>query len=370
MKIGLLTLPLETGYGSIMQALALNSALVKFGHDVILIRRLRNKKRYPVWRIFRRIVKKFILFRLDTIVLIDKKEMDEYPIITRYVQPFIDKYLQPFSPIYTTTKEFKQVEKLNLDAIVVGSDQVWRPGCMDNIEDFFLYQISDDIRKYSYAASLGVDNWRFTKSQTETCRKAVQKFLKTSVREKSSVSMCERNLGITPDFVLDPTLLFDQTFYTQFIEEHDETRNGKICAFILDRTKDKNDLLLNVCKHKKREFYYASNNTEDKTVALKDRIAPSISSWLDAFNSAEFVVTDSFHGCVFSIIFQKNFYVYINKGRGTERFYSLLGMLGLKDHIVDVLSNIDKIPNIDWTIVNGRLEEMRKKSWNFISEIK
>ena len=81
MRIGLLTLPLETGYGSILQAYALKTVLTRQGHEVILIRRLVKKKRFNGWNILKRSVKKYI-FRKPACVFYDKKIYDEYPVIT------------------------------------------------------------------------------------------------------------------------------------------------------------------------------------------------------------------------------------------------------------------------------------------------
>lgn len=105
MRIGLLTLPLETGYGSILQAYALKTVLTRQGHEVILIRRLVKKKRFNGWNILKRSVKKYI-FRKPACVFYDKKIYDEYPVITQHTQPFIDKWLQPFSPVYYNSVAF------------------------------------------------------------------------------------------------------------------------------------------------------------------------------------------------------------------------------------------------------------------------
>ena len=86
MRIGLLTLPLETGYGSILQAYALKTVLTRQGHEVILIRRLVKKKRFNGWNILKRSVKKYI-FRKPACVFYDKKIYDEYPVITQHTQP-------------------------------------------------------------------------------------------------------------------------------------------------------------------------------------------------------------------------------------------------------------------------------------------
>lgn len=370
MKIGLLTLPLETGYGSIMQAFALKTALSNMGHEVVLLRRLRDKKKYPIKRILRRFIKKFVLQQWDTIVLIDKKEIDEYPVITQNTQAFIDAHLQPFSPVYLSSRAFRKVNLLGLDAIVVGSDQVWRPGCMDVVEDFFLCGINSGIRKFSYAASFGVDLWEYSGKQTVHCKEAIKHFAKISVRERSGVNLCQEHLGVKPEFVLDPTLLFPKSFYMRYIERHDSTRDGKFCAFLLDRSRDKQEMLSRLASYLGKGYYYAANNTENRSAPVDERIAPSVSSWLDAFNTADAVFTDSFHGCVFSIIFKKDFYVYVNVNRGASRFNSLLGLFGLEHRVVCKGTNFSLIPPIDWDEVETKLDAMQRLSIEYLKTIK
>lgn len=372
MKIGLLTLPIETGYGSIMQAFALKTALCMRGHEVVLLRRLRKKKKYDIVRIVRRCIKKFIFGKWDTVIFIDKKEMEEYPLVTQNTQKFVDKYMKPYSPIYYSSEDMVNVSDLKLDAIVVGSDQVWRPGCMDRIEDFFLCAIeSSPIKKYAYAASFGVDDWIYTEEETKNCEQAAQTFNRISVREKSGVYLCDKYLDQKADFVLDPTLLFDKSFYVSLVgDKHDSSKEHKLCAFILDRTTEKQmilEKLSNICN---KHYFFASNNTENRQAPLKDRIAPPVESWLDSFNSADVIFTDSFHGCAFSIIFRKDFFVYINKGRGTGRFKSLLGLFGLEHRVVDANTDLSLVPPIDWSKVEEKLGKMQIISNSFLDLIR
>ena len=371
MKIGLLTLPIETGYGSIMQAFALKNALTERGHEVILIRRMRQKKVFDVKRILRRCVKKFLLGKWNTIVFIDKKEQQEFPFITQNTQKFVDKYLNPYSPKYYTSKEMSDIKNLGLDAIVVGSDQVWRPGCMDYIEDYYLCFLGNNsIKRYAYAASFGIGEWIYSGEETVNCKEAAQKFEKVSVREKSGVSLCKDYLGVEADFVLDPTLLFDKDFYLSHSGQvHDPNKEHAVCAFVLDRTTKKQALLEKISRIKNKNYFFAANNTEDRQAPLEDRIAPSVESWIDSFNSADVVFTDSFHGCVFSIIFRKEFYVSVNKDRGAERFNSLLGMFGLGNRIVDLNTQLQTIQPIDWSVVEKKIKVMQDISNSFLNLI-
>ncbi len=368
MKIGLLTLPVGLGYGGIMQAFALKTALTQLGHEVILIRRIRKK--HKLKRIIRRTIKKYIFRKKNTIIFIDRKDEIEYPIVTKNIQPFIETHLKPFSPIYLTSSEFKKINALGLDSVVVGSDQVWRPHCMDKVEDYFLCGIDKRIKKYAYAVSFGVCKWEYTKKQTKRCKNAVKDFSAISVREKSGINLCKQNLNINSILVLDPTLLFDSDFYMSYVKEHDRTKEHKICVYILDRSSDKMRMLNNLSKSLHKDYFFAASENENREAPLEKRIAPSIESWIDSFFSSDCVFTDSFHGCAFSIIFRKPFYAYINKGRGAERFYSLVKLLGLEQCIINENTNISEIPKINWIEVEKNLSEMRKISNNFLAQIK
>lgn len=232
MRIGLLTLPLETGYGSILQAYALKTVLTRQGHEVILIRRLVKKKRFNGWNILKRSVKKYI-FRKPACVFYDKKIYDEYPVITQHTQPFIDKWLQPFSPVYYNSSAYKSIRDLKCDAYIVGSDQVWRKGCMEEIKDYYFSPIDGRTAKLiAYAASFGIDKWAYSKKETRFCTQKLKEFTAVSVREDSGMELCKRHLNHTAEHVLDPTMLLTPADYRALIGEGGaEKYTNKITAF-------------------------------------------------------------------------------------------------------------------------------------------
>ncbi len=367
MKIGLLTLPVETGYGSILQAVALKALLEKRGHDVVLIRRHVYKKD-SIIRLLGRLIKK-ILFNHNLVVRISKKERDEFPVITQHTQPFIDKHLQPRTDIFYSSEEMTKVNDLGFQAIVVGSDQVWRPGYMQNVADYFLYQVKNDIKKYAYAASFGTDNWMFSANETTVCGEAIKNFKAVSVRESSSVSLCEKYFNVKPTFVLDPTLLCDESFYSAFIDNHKSERDGKLCAYVLDY----DDMMGMVSKYASvlsTDPVFPHGKVEDKTAPVNDRIVKPVSTWLDCIKSSAAVITDSFHGMVFSIIFHRPFAVSIHHQEGAARFLSLLSLLHLENRIVNNDTDFELLPDIDWDNVDKILNEMRIISNSFLNNIK
>lgn len=97
---------------------------------------------------------------------------------------------------------------------------------------------------------------------------------------------------------------------------------------------------------------------------------PSIEDWLDNIKNSSFAITDSFHGMVFSIIFNKPFAVYVNKDRGADRFVSLLSFIGLEDRMINDESDVDNLikKTIKWEDVNEKLETLKKQSIQFLNE--
>ena len=113
---------------------------------------------------------------------------------------------------------------------------------------------------------------------------------------------------------------------------------------------------------------FAVNNPfeKDNTKPLNDRIKPSVESWLRGFEDADFVVTDSFHACVFSILFKKQFIVVGNKKRGNARFNSLLKMFGLEDRLVDESTDFTRLKGINYDEVYKKYKELKLKSIDFL----
>jgi len=116
--------------------------------------------------------------------------------------------------------------------------------------------------------------------------------------------------------------------------------------------------------------FIGNHTREDMKCRIGDFVFPRVTTWLQAFMDAEMTVVDSFHGAVFSIIFNKPFWVIGNEKRGMVRFTSLLKMFHLEDRLVDEaeLDNLDFHKAIDWNEVNSILEEKRRASKELLLE--
>ncbi|MDY6121191.1 MAG: polysaccharide pyruvyl transferase family protein, partial [Campylobacter sputorum] len=132
----------------------------------------------------------------------------------------------------------------------------------------------------------------------------------------------------------------------------------KIFAYVLDKDLEKDKIIQNFAIKNNLKIFQIND-------AIDDKNSISIESWLKSIYEAEIVITDSFHGCVFSILFNKEFYCFINEARGTDRFYSLLETFNLMDRIID--KDIIKA-KIDYEKVNNILENQKKLSSQFLKD--
>src|SRR5690606_22627300 len=157
------------------------------------------------------------------------------------------------------TKDLKRYfKKGKFDIAVVGSDQVWRPKYSPDIYNYFGDFLGNKKQIISYAASFGVDNWEFTKKQTDICKKLVKKFKAVSVRESSAIDLCYQYLGTDAELVLDPALLLSKDDYQKVISSYKGIKkNSGVLTYILDRNEAKAEIVSYV-KHKlKKETFSA-----------------------------------------------------------------------------------------------------------------
>lgn len=373
MKIAIMTQPLGKNYGGIMQAFALQTVLKDLGHEVNTIDR-RVNKRNLIYRGTLRL-KINIYKRLNKYThkqLTSKQEQ----FILSGMSSFLDKYVARSRPIYSNRKLIKHFKNERYDAVVVGSDQVWRPSYAANIYNNFLdftSSINFELNAIAYAASFGVDTWEYDSVQTEKCSKLIERFQAVSVRESNTVKMCQENLGVKPEVVLDPTLLIDPSIYIN-ISGATQSSGGKgLLTYILDPDQDKRKSVENLAKNLGMPLFYCQPKlpiSDGRGKSIYDYKYPSVEKWLESFINADYIITDSFHGCVFSIIFNKPFLAIANEKRGVSRFTSLLSTFGLNHRLIfDYNENLEEkiIEAIDWEDINNKLKEQKKLSLDFLN---
>jgi len=209
MRIGLLTLRLHFNYGGILQAYALQKFLQRLGYEVILIDRQSNEsnlldriKKHVFKRVFRK-----------------RYREDREKSASLLIRPFIHSYFPLRTiPIVSDKQMHELVKEYSLDAIVVGSDQVWRPSYTKSLVlNYFLDFANEQTIKLSYAASFGEDKWDNTPELTEKLKSLLSQFNALSVREDSAVQICRTIFDRNSYHHVDPTLLLDQEDYLELV---------------------------------------------------------------------------------------------------------------------------------------------------------
>jgi|LSQX01.3.fsa_nt_gb hypothetical protein len=377
MKIGILTQPLHNNYGGILQAYALQKVLKDMGHEVIIINR--QSKKVSTFRKYGSVVKSILIGRtIAQNVLLNESFKEE---ISRETRKFREKYIPNLTHLITDNEGMQDLNNMGFDAYVVGSDQCWRPRYSPSIRNYFLdFAINDNrVKRIAYAASFGVSHWEFSNEDTISCSELLKKFNAISVREDSAIDLIKNKLGRDDAIhVLDPTMLLSKEHYNDLVEsEKNPVSPGNLNVYVLDRTPEKEKLVRQIeakLQLKAFEILPVKRLNEQKVtkVNIEDFVYPYPAAWIRGFQDAKFVVTDSFHGTVFSILHNVPFVAIGNTKRGMLRFQSLLTMFGLQDRLVtDFASfNADKLisKEIEWKRVNIILEVERVKSIGFLKE--
>lgn len=371
MKIAILTQPLGNNYGGNIQNWALQQVLKRMGHQPVTINlthSFKNCLRDHIWAL-----KDFV-----------------WAICTRYIRRDWTKFVNnPFALSYRSEQPIKLDNTFrrkiartpeivpygnwtpkaaigSFDAFIVGSDQVWRQDYSPRIETFFLDFLADDDHRprIAYAASFGRPD-PIGVDKLPQCAELLCRFVAVSVREHSGLDTLRTLFGYDGgQKTLDPTLLLSAADYAPLIRPRHRHTHPFIGCYILDKDEEKDKIVGSICR---REGLPA----ERISIGYEGFHHPSMSEWLAMFADAKVVVTDSFHGCVFSILFHRPFVAIANAERGLDRFDSLLRPLGLINRLMFTFEEFkahqsELTAPIDWPIVDRRLDAQRAESLRFL----
>lgn len=356
MRIGILTQPLSRNYGGILQNYALQQVLREMGHEPYTF----DLGLYT-WKDWLIITIKCIIKKIIGISC----TFPEYPSRRRNQEKILRKFVTKhitLAPPRCKRPTKKQILKYKFQAIIVGSDQVWRPQYNYPIEKMFLdFTHGLDLKRIAYAASFGTSEWEYKEKQTKNCMLLAQNFDAISVREDSGVELCEKYLNVSATHVLDPTMLLTKDDYNKLIADIPISTENYLFAYILDENENKTSFITKIAREKRLTPIIIGADKE-----LKD--SDSIEKWLAYFRDAKFIVTDSFHGTVFSIIYNKDFIVIKNEKRGVNRVKSLLSIFDLNFNILDEnnLSNIVDSKEFNWANLNFKIDSLKLASSQFL----
>ena len=367
-----------------MQCYALQTILQRMGHEVIVLRRYGMP--LNTWIFLHRcvsflkcIIRRYILGQKHWAIIKPwalwyEPDMSKWKLYgdRRFLAQFIDNHFQQSSPLTSTDDMARWANTHPCDAFVVGSDQVWRGAYNADVTESFCSFLpdTDPRRRIVYAASFGTEYVDISPEKLPECRRLAQFFSAVSVREQSAIRLAKEALGIDPQWVLDPTMLLTADDYRS-LWQHEESQWEGITTYVLDASEEKSQIQQDVAQTLSLPVNALMLPPIDQDGKPVDMIP--VEGWLKAFAQASFVITDSFHGCVFSIIHRKPFIAIANRERGIDRFTSLLGYFGLMDRLIFSLEEYQQkrsslLTPIDYVPIVQKHEEARAASLTFLRE--
>lgn len=312
MRIAILTQSLLCNYGCILQNFALQTILSRLGNDVKTIDYL--LPRTPIRKLICSNIKAFVCRFVGK-----KRSYLKYEMAAER-NPRIDSFVRKNLSLTKIVRKYtnKIIKLYDFECVVVGSDQVWRQKYNRSLKDMYLDFVKErSIKRIAYAASFGIDDWEYSPKQTEICSILAKKFNAISVREETGVALCKNYLGVDAVCVLDPTLLLHKEEYLVLCATVPKSSEEILAVYMLDVSESIKSFCESEAKKRGLVVKYFTAGT---------KAALSVPEWLSMFRDASYVVTDSFHGTVFSIIFEKEFKCFYNEKRGGARFESLLNL--------------------------------------------
>lgn len=351
MKIALMTIWHEKNFGAEMQCYATVRALTELGHEVEVIDfRLSDQRK----KTLRNFIKKFI---------------ESFTPETMHFNRFWHRNI-PFSKHYLTRRSL-QKDYPKKDLYLLGSDQVWNLNLTKSSwETYFFDFLPLSQKRATYASSIGEDFWQWT-DYMDKAKNLLSKFATISVREERAKTILQTNFSIESKVVLDPTLLHND--YSEIVKIGKQKRT--LVYYPLNENPELSRFAKSLAKDLNLNFINSNLRT---WLGGKGRITwnrPTIEEWIKNIAEATLVITPSFHGLAFSLIYKRQFIIVQNSTspKRSSRIKDLLSQLGLQNRYFDSIdtarnSHIWETP-IDYSLVIPKLEILRKDSWEYLKNL-
>lgn len=364
MKVKIITRHAVANYGSILQAFATQKAIEKLGYDSEIINYIRYDeqgknisdtmlRRNKKWN--RNFITRFIYKLLQTPV---------YNGSYKKFAKFRKGFLNESNVLYSCDEDLKELP--DADVYCTGSDQVWgKIGNVDYDKNYFLDFVPEGKKCISYASSFGKS--QISNELINNLNNLLKKYSHITVREDSAVELLKK-MNMNSSQVLDPTLLLNRSEWEDVINNTLKSKDY-VLIYQLHEDKKLEKYAQEFAKKVNKPLIRISISLLYKFKSGKLAYLPTPNEFLEYFKNCEYVITDSFHATVFSIIFNKKFVDILPLGTGT-RIVSLLKLLGLEKRIVNDYNDFSLIgKDIEYNEINRRLEAERKKSINILNDI-
>lgn len=301
------------------------------------------------------------LIKYAMFIKLSELGFEPYIIGTHY-NNFNITFINKTTNLIIIKNNFKEIKKKDYDILMVNSDQTWRK--FDNhFYDYAFLEFAKDwnIPKFIYGASLGFDYWALTSKDDSIAKILLKNFSGISVREKGSINLIKKHFKIIPVLVIDPTFLIEKQYYLNIIKNYKSNKiynNSFIFSYKISRENKMENFILYSGKLLNYEIYnYPLNNLS------------SIEEFLYQTKNCKAVITNSYHGVIFSIIFNKPFIAFYFKKGAQERLISLGNLLGIRKRFFEYNEKPDvKLLTTPLNINLKKLYSLKIKSINFLKK--
>ena len=372
MKIGILTFHSAYNYGAFLQTYGLQKYLCGIGHDVTIIDYcpeylLRGYRPFSPHQYDKYLSRLKNILAYPYSIAIQSINYKQTSQRRKYFNDTIYKNLKLSEKSFPTYDELSNTE-LEYDTYILGSDQIWTPHLTDGKLDpaFFLYNISPPTKTYTYAASMGKSS--IPDEHVDDFKKYSQNLNTISIRECSATHFVREQTGKDVHCVLDPTLLLTADEWDTYSIKPGKHPKKYLLSYYMSAKPEYFRAVKNIAKKSDLEVVWIHNTgVFCKYFVKHNYVRPEEFVWY--FANASAVITDSFHGTMFSIINRKPFYS-VAPYPQSVRIEDHLKRLGLLDRLYD---SADKLPDIvteiDYTKPCEKLEEWRQKSFAYLDMI-
>lgn len=379
-KVGLVIVTYTVNYGTYLQAFATQEAIRNLGYDTKILNIdsvisdvSKARKRYFIGQIFNLAEVKSYMGTIEAIIQkkINGRYRDYYYHREKCFDQFYDKYFD-IGPVCDSWKGLSDYCK-NFTSIVVGSDQLWRPA---NIAGnyYTLNFVPEEINKVAYATSFGLAEVR--KKQRKNVEIFLNRIQHLSCREESGVKIIKSLTNRDASLVCDPTLLLKKDDWERYIEIKPIISGDYILTYLLSNNKEHRKYVKRLAKMTNCKIVGILHGAgyvrgdESFVDEYPKEIGPF--QFLNLIKYAKFICTDSFHGCVFSTIFEKNYYAFKrfsdkDKMSTNSRVTNLLERFNLMNRLVEDYKKID-LSSINYSKVNARVNKFRNDSIDYLEQ--
>lgn len=353
MKFGIMTFHRAVNYGAVLQTYALQTTLTELGIDSEVID-YRSDKIEGLYKIF-------------SPLLSNIKNLSIYTKAKKKIafNSFLKNHIV-LSKKYKSKEELEKIEKEYV-AVITGSDQVWCEKCAKEDSAFFLDYIKKSKKKYSYAASIGKSS--VNEEMEKKYAALLEDYSFVSIREGSSKDLMHRCNKEDVFVHIDPTLLLNEQKWNEIASKNKESSEYILLYTVLGQYK-LYDFANRLSQETGLPIIYLNEEMLHRVKGYHYKVGVSPEEFVGYFANAKYVVTNSFHGTAFSIIYHKKFFVEIEAvGRKNIRSEELMEKLELSERNINCIDIEEYDKEIDWMTVDGILEKERKESRDYLRHI-